>query len=397
MDAEVVVIGGGPAGSATAALLAQRGHDVLLLDRARFPRDKACAEYLSPGVEDVLRRLGALDRILALHPERPLGMRLVHRGAISARIGYPDQPTARRALCLPRRDLDAALLDHARSAGVRVHEATTLTHLAASPSGTTVTVNPGPPVRARLAIGADGARSVVARSAGLLRRVVWPRRLGLIAHVPRTPALDSIAEWGEMHVGRGAYCGLAPLPGGRVNVGLVMPLATARRAGGLEAALEAGLSRVPTARSRLAGAPRIGRVRGAAPIACRAARPYADSLLLVGDAAGFLDPFTGEGVYRALRGAERAAEAAHHALSTGRSDARALAPYAAARARAFGAKGALSLVIQGLLATPPLLAYALRRLDRRPSVAAILGGALGDYRDPAAVLRPAFLVGLLRP
>src|SRR5688572_20996040 len=249
MDAEVVVVGGGPAGSATAALLAQRGHDVLLLDRVRFPRDKACAEYLSPGVEDVLRRLGALDRILALHPERPLGMRIVHRGAISARIGYPDQPAARRALCLPRRDLDAALLDHARLAGARVHEATTVTHLATSPSGVTVTVNPGPPVRARLVIGADGARSVVARSAGLLRRVVWPRRLGLIAHVPRTPALDSISDWGEMHVGRGAYCGLAPLPDGRVNVGLVLPLAAARRAGGLEAALEAGLSRVPAARS----------------------------------------------------------------------------------------------------------------------------------------------------
>src|SRR5687767_8752652 len=99
MDAEILVVGGGPAGSATAALLAQRGHDVLLVDRARFPRDKACAEYLSPGVEDVLRRLGALDRVLALQPERPLGMQLMHHSAV-AQLGYPDGRTPRRALCL---------------------------------------------------------------------------------------------------------------------------------------------------------------------------------------------------------------------------------------------------------------------------------------------------------
>ena len=397
MEADVVVVGGGPAGSATAALLARAGHDVLLLDRARFPRDKACAEYLSPGVEHVLARLGALDRVLALQPERPLGMTLIHHAGAAARLSYPDRAVSHRALCLPRRDLDAALLEHAHAAGARVQEETTVTHVSAGHTSVTVTLRGAPPVRARLVVGADGARSVVARALGVQRRVLWPRRVGLIAHVRRTPALESLGEWGEMHVGRGAYCGLAPLPDGRVNVGLVMPLAESRRAGGLEAALEVGLSRVPAARARLAGAGRIGRVRGAAPIASRAARAYGDRFLLVGDAAGFLDPFTGEGVYRALRGAELAAEVAHEALRRGQMDAAALRPYAAARRRAFASKSALSLVIQGLLAAPPLLTYALRRLARRPAQAAVLGAALGDYANAAAALRPAYLLGLLRP
>src|SRR5688500_17203251 len=235
MDADVLVVGGGPAGSATATLLARSGHHVLLIDRARFPRDKACAEYLSPGVEDVLRRLGALERVLALEPARPLGMRLMAPASGGeARLGYPDGATSRRALCLPRRDLDAALLDHARTAGVEVREALTVTHVSTGAAGAAVSLREAAPLSARLVIGADGARSVVARDAGVQRRVLWPRRVGLVTHVTRTPALESLAEWGEMHIGRGAYCGLAPLPGGRVNVGLVLGLGESRRAGGLE-------------------------------------------------------------------------------------------------------------------------------------------------------------------
>src|SRR5918996_6070843 len=102
MDAEGVVVGGGPAGSATAALLAQQGHDVLLLDRARFPRPKPCAEYLSPATADVLDRLGALPAVEALRPARPYGMRLIQDGGASAVVHYPDAAGPRRAICVSR-------------------------------------------------------------------------------------------------------------------------------------------------------------------------------------------------------------------------------------------------------------------------------------------------------
>ena len=122
MDAQVIVVGGGPAGSATATHLARAGHDVLLLDRARFPRDKACAEYLSPATADALARLGALAAVEARGPQRPLGMHLIGRGGSRALVRYPDGGSSRRALCLSRRVLDATLLEHAREAGVRVLE-----------------------------------------------------------------------------------------------------------------------------------------------------------------------------------------------------------------------------------------------------------------------------------
>jgi menaquinone-9 beta-reductase len=399
-DAEVIVAGGGPAGSATAALLARAGHDVLLVDRARFPRPKACAEYLSPATADVLQRLGALAAVEERGPERPLGMQLIHRGRVQALVRYPDGAAQRRALCLSRAALDATLLQHAGSAGARVHEGMQVVGVRASATGTEVTVRhcaaPASDtrmLRARLVIGADGARSAVARSLGLQRKTLWPHRVGFVAHYRG----QAVREYGEMHVGRGAYCGLAPLPEGHVNVGLVMGAAEARRAGGAEAAFETGMSRVLEARERLRGCERVSPLRGVAPLAARSARAYADGVLLVGDAAGFLDPITGEGVFRALRGAELAAEVAGQALSSGDCSARTLARYARLRREEFGAKDVLCWVIQTLLVSPPLLAYALRRIEARRPQGDVLGGVLGDYRPAADALRPSFLWGLLRP
>jgi flavin-dependent dehydrogenase len=126
-------------------------------------------------------------------------------------------------------------------------------------------------------------------------------------------------------------------------------------------------------------------------------RVSGDGFLLVGDAAGFLDPFTGEGIYRALRGAELAAAVLHEALRRGDTRDAMLSPYRELRRAEFAAKEAVCWIIQGLLAWPALLGYALRRLEGRPSVAGILGGVLGDYRPAGDALRPAFLWSLLRP
>ncbi|MDQ3699641.1 MAG: FAD-dependent oxidoreductase, partial [Chloroflexota bacterium] len=256
MDAEVIVVGGGPAGSATATLLAQAGHDVLLVDRARFPREKACAEYLSPATADALARIGVLDKVEALGPTRPLGMHLIGRGGTRALVRYPDGNSSRRALCLPRRILDATLLEHARTAGVRVLEGSQVHGVSTDrDDGARVEVravdDPAPVrrrLRARLVVGADGARSVVSRALGLDRAVRWPNRVGLVAHVRGVAGLD---HYGEMYAGQGAYCGLAPLPDGMTNVGLVLDAGTARRAGSRAAAYQAGLARLPGAGARL--------------------------------------------------------------------------------------------------------------------------------------------------
>jgi flavin-dependent dehydrogenase len=192
-----------------------------------------------------------------------------------------------------------------------------------------------------------------------------------------------------MHVGPAGYVGLAPLAGGRLNVGMALPLDGERLPA--EARYEAAIARLPEVARRLAGRRRLTPLRGASPIGHRVARAAGDGWMLVGDAAGFIDPFTGEGIYRALRSARAAAEA----LSDG--DAGADARYRALRRRAFAAKDALTWVVQGMLASPPLMGYALRRLAGRPELAARLGSALGDCRPASDALSPAFLARVLLP
>ena len=113
-DAEVIVVGAGPAGAATAARLAAEGVDVLLLDRARFPREKACAEFLSPGTVDALARLGVLEQAAALGAWQR-GMRVVTPGADFTLAYEP----GKRGLGIARTALDSLLVENAVAAGAR--------------------------------------------------------------------------------------------------------------------------------------------------------------------------------------------------------------------------------------------------------------------------------------
>jgi geranylgeranyl reductase family protein len=396
LDAEVLIVGGGPAGAATAALLAQRGHDVLLLERARFPREKACAEYLSPGVVDVLQRLGALDDLLAIQPARPLGMRVgTERASFLVSYESTDMGGGGPGLGVPRPQFDQVLLDYARKCGARVQERSRVRGVVQE-NGRVVGVRVSDSseeteLRARFVVAADGLHSSVARSLGLDRPLRWPRRLGLVARYEGVSAIDRV---GEMHVGRGLYCGLAPVGDGIVNVGLVGALGVKHAGEPIERYFERRLGELPGVVEALRDARRITPIRGVGPLARRVRRVAGSGYLLVGDAAGFLDPFTGEGVYRALRGAELAADAVEQALD--RTDSNPLG-YDAARRAAFAEKERVCLLIQGFLSSPRLFEYVVRRLNDRPQVARPLAGVLGDYQPAKPALRPRFLWTLLRP
>jgi flavin-dependent dehydrogenase len=188
------------------------------------------------------------------------------------------------------------------------------------------------------------------------------------------------------------------LEDGLTNVALVMDSAAcAARPDTLEAFFEEGLARIPEVFGKLAGAERVGGIRGVGPMARRARRVTGDGFLLVGDAASFLDPFTGEGVYEALRGATLLAPVADAALRAGDVSARMLEPYRIARRRAFWAKRQVCWLVQGFVATPALMNYASVRLDRRRPAAVTLAGVLGDLYPARQALSPLFLARLLRP
>ncbi|HET8586485.1 MAG TPA: hypothetical protein VFM74_01285, partial [Candidatus Limnocylindria bacterium] len=149
------------------------------------------------------------------------------------------------------------------------------------------------------------------------------------------------------------------------------------------------IASLPAVAQRLAGARRTTRILGAAPIGHRVARVAGPGWLLIGDAAGFVDPFTGEGIFRALRSARAAVEALAEPDVT--------AAYLANRRAAFAAKDTLTWVVQSMLAARPLLHYGVRRLATRHEARLRFASALGDCRPASDALSPRALVETLRP
>jgi geranylgeranyl reductase family protein len=399
-DYDAVVVGAGPAGTSTAIGLAARGLRVALLDKARFPRVKPCAEYVNPQALLVLQRLGLLERVRDAGAVVFPGMRVVAPGGGRLALDF-EADAGRHALGISRRVLDQLAVERCRELGVTVvdgahvrallRDGRRVTGVRASRQGGVLDVT------GRVVAGADGHHSAVARLLGLEQRLgrIWPRRIGLAAHLEGYTLEDGL---GEMHVGRDSYCGLAPQEGGRVNAAMVVDLGRfARRSGSVEQFFDAELRAYPAMRERVAVARRVSPVRGVAPLARRVRQAYGDGFVLAGDAAGFLDPFTGEGIYDALRGGELAAEAIAAALERCDTSAAGLAGYAAARRRAFAEKRRAAWLVQGFLRSPRLLDYAVARAAARPAIGATLTGVMGEYRAAGIVLTPRFLWGALRP
>jgi len=390
----VVVVGGGPAGAATAALLRRRGHDVALLDEARFPRDKVCGESVSPEAWRLLAELGAASAIRALapHPIRGMALTAPDGTAFCGLYGAGREP----GFAVRREALDKALLDHARSEGVQVLEGTRVTGLVRDASDAVhgvACVNGGEPrvVRARVVVGADGRRSRVARELGLLREHPRLRKFAVRGH---WEGMQGLRELGEMHVAAAGYCGVAPLSPSQANVAFVVDRSEMAAAGSdLQGFYRATLARWPRIVERLQGATLLAPPRAVGPLALESRRAVAPGAVLVGDAAGFYDPFTGEGVTLALRSAELAAAAIHAAL---REDDRArLRGYDRDRREATRDKFRFNRMLQQIVGRPWLANRVARRIAARPALADRLVGVAGDFVPARSALGPAFLRDLL--
>ena len=371
---DAVVVGAGPAGSATALLLARSGARVLLLDRARFPRDKPCSEYLSPETTRVLERLGSgiLAAVAAGSHARLTGMKVVAPSGASM-IGHFDRSGERFSFALPRTRFDQILRDAAEAAGAVVREG--------------VQVRADETLRARVVVGADGLRSVVARWFGRVYTSP-PHRVAFTAHVADVAGVQDV---GEMHVGPNGYVGLGPIGGGVTTVALVVPVRSVRDHG--PPRLFEALERFPGLAGRFDPRRLVRGVLATGPFARWSRQCVAPDgrALLVGDAADFFDPFTGQGIYSALRGAELAAAAVLDTFATGAP----LRAYARARRVAFAGKWLLERLIGLGVGWPALVERVVARLARRADLADLLVRATGNVVPARAVLAPGVLAGLL--
>ncbi len=401
---QILIVGGGPSGSSTACFLASQGLDVTIVDRATFPRPKPCAEYLSPEASRVLDAMGVLSRVEAAGAAQLTGMVVRApngfeiQGAFVAEHGF--RGFRDRGLALRRELLDSLLLDRARELGVRVIEGVRVESLVAQTRGYEVGVRVDGALhhtRAGLVIGADGLRSVVARKLGLAQRRWWPKRLALVAH---WRGVDGIGARGEMHVQYGGYLGLADVGDGITNVALVVPASRGRDAAGdSDAYVRRWIAQFPHIAARFANAERISPVRATGPFATHAKRAFAPDAALVGDAADFFDPFTGEGIYSALRGGQVLAPFAAEAVRapTATLALRALRVYDRERTRAFTGKWRVERLIGLAVAFPFLMNHAARVLSRRSELADLLIGVTGDFVPAREILRPGVLWRMLVP
>jgi geranylgeranyl reductase family protein len=404
LDAEVIVVGGGPAGASTAHALAREGIDVLVLDRARFPRDKTCAEYLSPQASRVLSEMSVLDEVERSYPAHLTGMKVrapngqTAQGEFAANHGF--RGFRDYGLAVRRIILDAIILDGARAAGARVEEEVRVTDLVKDgvgrvkgvtvigPDGTARTLT------SRFVVGADGLRSVVGRRLGLTRTSrFFPKRIALIAHYRKVREVGAL---GELHVDYNGYFGIVDVGLGLMNVGVVVPMSRAKEIGeGRAEFFEQWIASRPHLAERFVGAERVTPVRATGPFASVSRPAWAPGAALVGDAADFFDPFTGEGIYAALRGGELVAPFIAEALrGTNGDEKRALAGYETARRSEFGGKWKLERIVGMAIAYPYFLNNAAKALSRDKDMADLLVGVAGDFVPTSLVLNPRFLFNL---
>jgi flavin-dependent dehydrogenase len=181
-----------------------------------------------------------------------------------------------------------------------------------------------------------------------------------------------------------------------VNLSLVEPLAVARREkGNLAGYFDRTVRALPHLAARLASARRVSPVRALGPLAYRVTPPRHHGVLLVGDALGVLDPFTGAGIYTALRSAQLAAEVAGPALETGDCSHASLAPAHSRWAAETAAKARVTSLLQLVIARRRLAARVIRAFRARPEALATLMGVVGDFVPPREVLRARYLARLL--
>jgi flavin-dependent dehydrogenase len=379
---DVVVVGGGISGAATATHLARAGARVLLVDRARFPRRKVCGEGLFPAGVAALEHLGALASVEG-SSARINRLRFEFEDVVC--VGSLS-PSGRHGLGVARQALDTALVETAARSGAEVACGVRVTGLLQADGSFAGVEADHSRFEARVIVAADGIGSPLRLKAGLGGAPEAVRRYGVAAHL----GLDSDAgDAISVHFRRSHEVYVTPVGRREVNVAVLLGAREAARLGGrLEAGFREHIRGVP----ELAAAALLEPPRAAGPFPVRAVALSRENLVLAGDAAGFHDAISGEGMSLALRSAPLAAEAVLRYLETGsRAGFEAYEDAVRMLRRPSTLFARLMLTLRD---RPALARRALRNLARRPDsftrLVGLNGGELG-FRD----LRPRDLSALV--
>ncbi len=341
---DLVIIGGGPAGTAAAIMAARQRADVLLLERGRYPRHKVCGEFVSPEALDLLASLLPDPALLRDAPRIARARLFLDGTACEGAVSPPAASIARSAL-------DAALWHAAESSGAECRQQVTVTAIRRRP-GQFEIISPGGEFSARTVIDASGRWSH-------LHQTPVPKRgwLGLKAHFVSCASPDCT----DLYFFPGGYCGVQPVGDNRVNVcAMVRPDIATR--------LEEVFARHPRLAEASRGWRQVTDTVATSPLVFRAAMPEDAGVLRAGDAAKFIDPFAGDGISLALHSGALAAQASAGVWKGTAELADTAREYRRAYARRFGPAFRSAARFRRLLALPAVVRAPLLPLLRIPAV-----------------------------
>jgi flavin-dependent dehydrogenase len=385
-DLDVLVVGAGPAGSVAATVLARAGARVQVLDRARFPRPKLCGDTLNPGAVALLDQIdrGGLASGLC---QRLRARALPVAGMI---VSGPDgsevtanYPPGVHGLAISRSDLDLLLVEAAAAAGADIVGGVRALLPVVEEQrvrGVEVHGRTRDAWRAKHVVIADGRGSRIASALQLSRFARQPQRWAFGAYFS---GVTGVGVYGEMHLRRDGYIGIAPLLNGVTNVCVVLHRPDRRALSGIDQRriILDTVGRDAFLRGRFPAARQESAMMALGPLAIDAHAVGCPGAVLAGDVAGFVDPMTGDGLRFAVRGGVLAAEAILSELATGQPAAETLAR---ARRRAFAGKYRFNRALRLLAGSPTALSAAAWLGGRWPTPAELIVRAAGDVRHAQA-------------
>ncbi len=392
---DVVVAGAGPAGTHTALRLGRLGWRVALIDRCEFPRKKPCGEFLSPACLPLLEEVGLLEDVLASGAARVRGMDIVtsgHRARGDYRSMGTYSPPRAGGIGIRREVLDHQAVEAARTEpNITVLLGWRVSGPVSGPEGRTIGLSVIDPegkrvlLRSRFVVGADGLHSRVARGLGWTGKYPGPARFAIVA---RFEGVDRRKE-AEVHIVGGNYFAACPIDDGLFTANLVvdgnrLPKGSSE----LEPFFQHHLQEAPLLAERLAGAHLSDPLLTCGPLRSENRRCTGPGAALVGDACGFVDPLTGEGLYFAMRGASMLASALDRALADPAREPSALRRYDRDRRRDFAPRYALARLLQRGLQRPGVPDRVVGALERIPALCDLLLGLTGDYLPARGLLSP---------
>ena len=347
---DMVIVGAGVGGSSLAAALANRGWDVVLLERRQFPHHKVCGEFLSPESQASLRTLGLYDTVAALGPSKMIAARLFSRRGVQLCVKLPGL-----AWGVSRFALDAALARAAVQAGAQVREGTTATEVRMTQTGWEAAVRDargeGSIVSGRTIVAACGRHPLPGLRPAVPEARARPTHVGVKCHYEGLALPPEV----RLYLFDGGYAGLCPIDGGHANVALLATQAVFARAGGVRAMIDMAARLNPALGRDLVDGHALPESEVAvAPVDTGRAATAWDRFARLGDAAVMIPPLCGDGMAMALRAAELCAPLAHEFLCGERSLASWEASYRAAWHREFDRPIGLGRRLQSLLGMPGL-------------------------------------------